>query len=381
MESRLTIENFKCFSKQNIEFRDLTVLAGANSVGKSTVVQALLLARTCLNIKNRKVPASINLNDIYNLNLGNTQEVLNRDANEDLIKFSFQGFPSLSETDAIQLTLDVPKELDKYNLVLTKIVAPTYGDEDDVKVTFFSQNKPSLLYYLNAERFGPRLNHQVGSLDYLHAGYAGEYTIQILEKVKDEKIDISKAFDTEENLRFHRQVQLWMNYIVPGVDVNVPKLYEKVRTAEMAFGQSSPTNVGFGVSYVLPIILNGLLAQKDSMFIVENPEAHLHPSGQSRIGYFLAKMAASGVQVIIETHSEHMINGIRIASINDVISNNQILINFFSKKETHTQPIVETIEINQMGDLTKFPYGFFDQAIHDTTAIIKTRRTKKNSSL
>ena len=70
MLSKLVIENFKCFINQEIEFRNLTVLAGANSVGKSTVIQSLLLSRESLQ-KN-----SVLLNDIYKLNLGNTQEVL-----------------------------------------------------------------------------------------------------------------------------------------------------------------------------------------------------------------------------------------------------------------------------------------------------------------
>ena len=274
MKSTFTIENFKCFKEQEIEFRDLTVLVGANSVGKSTVVQALLLSRESLT------KDVIVLNDIYKLNLGNTQEILNRDSDENLIKFTIKHFPCISP-DYMETVLDVPKREDSYELNLKQRLSGSPNT-----ALKFNGN----IYYLNAERIGPRLNHQVGSSAYPHVGYMGEYTIQIFEQMKDEPIALEKAYDKEERLTYYRQVQLWMDFITPGVEISAPKLYEKVRTAQMTFGESSPTNVGFGVSYILPIILNGLLAEKNSMFIVENPEAHLHPFGQSRIGQFLAKI-------------------------------------------------------------------------------------------
>lgn len=373
MLSTFNIQNFKCFIDQDIEFRKLTILAGANSVGKSTVIQSLLLAKMSL-----RTEKNIELNDVYRLNLGNTQEVLNRDANENFIKLKLENFFSLSDYIKIQIFLEVPKSIDSYHLIVQSIELPEQYKNRNVKIT----NPPhfSNLYYLNAERIGPRLSSQISTQEYLHVGYSGEFTMQVLEKIAEDKIDKEKAFDEiDKDLRYRTQVQLWMNFIIPGVEVNIPKLYEKVRTLEMTFGQSSPTNVGFGISYVLPIVLNGLLAEKNSLFIVENPEAHLHPFGQSRIGQFLAKISASGVQVVIETHSEHVINGIRIASIEGIISNEEVLINFFSKEEGNKQPKIEKIEINQMGDLTKFPFGFFDQSIHDTTTIIKARRAKKNT--
>lgn len=60
--------------------------------------------------------------------------------------------------------------------------------------------------------------------------------------------------------------------------------------------------MGFGLSYALPIVVGGLVAAKDGLLIVENPEAHLHPQGQSNMGQFLAWLAGKGVQVIVETH-------------------------------------------------------------------------------
>ena len=72
-------------------------------------------------------------------------------------------------------------------------------------------------------------------------------------------------------------------------------------------------NAGFGISYALPIVVAALRAAAGGLLLVENPEAHLHPAGQSRIGGFLARVAADGVQVFVETHSDHVLNGIRVA--------------------------------------------------------------------
>ena len=81
----------------------------------------------------------------------------------------------------------------------------------------------------------------------------------------------------------------------------------------------------------MPILVNGLVAQKGSIFIVENPEAHLHPKAQSNIGLFLGYLAMQGLNVVIETHSEHVINGIRKILINRDFDLGEVNILFFKE--------------------------------------------------
>jgi predicted ATPase len=132
------------------------------------------------------------------------------------------------------------------------------------------------------------------------------------------------------------------------------------------------TNIGFGVSYALPIIVNGLIAKKDSLFIVENPEAHLHPKGQSNIGYFLGKVADAGVKVIIETHSEHVVNGVRRALLSSkIIKPSDANIYFFNGFDEQQQLQVNLIEVESDGSLSKFPKDFFDQVNQDLGEIFK----------
>lgn len=90
-------------------------------------------------------------------------------------------------------------------------------------------------------------------------------------------------------------------------------------------------NVGFGYSYILSIIVSALIAKEGNILIIENPEAHLHPKAQLNLSYLLAKLTGNGVQVFIETHSEHIVNGFRIAALKDGFSlNNKDLNIFFS---------------------------------------------------
>jgi predicted ATPase len=134
-----------------------------------------------------------------------------------------------------------------------------------------------------------------------------------------------------------------------------------------------PPNMGFGVTYALPVILAGLTAGKDGLLIVENPEAHLHPSGQSQMGYFLSTIAAAGVQVLVETHSDHVLNGIRRA-IGEyrILSASQAIVHFFDADGSPPQ----TLEFTETGSVASWPPGFFDQYQLDVAALTRVRRAK-----
>jgi predicted ATPase len=131
--------------------------------------------------------------------------------------------------------------------------------------------------------------------------------------------------------------------------------------------------MGFGVTYALPVILAGLTAEKDGLLIVENPEAHLHPSGQSQMGYFLAAIAASGVQVLVETHSDHVLNGIRRAiGEHRILPASQAIVHFFDADGSVPQALAFT----ETGGIDSWPRGFFDQFQLDVAALTRVRRPR-----
>ncbi|NJL76712.1 MAG: DUF3696 domain-containing protein [Saprospiraceae bacterium] len=229
-------------------------------------------------------------------------------------------------------------------------------------------------YYLNAERIGPRINQGIRFYDYPNVGFQGEFTAQIiadldsLEIESKFKIDLNRIFNNPDFLKgskFQHHVNAWLSYIIDGVTI-IPVKDSETHTARIAVENSYskgksifPTNTGFGISYSLPIIVSCLIAKKDTFLIIENPEAHLHPSAQSKMGYFLGVMANSGIRLIVETHSDHIINGIQIAVAEKKIDNESITINFFSHQENSTQPEVLPIKLKKNGELTDWPKGFF----------------------
>jgi predicted ATPase len=135
------------------------------------------------------------------------------------------------------------------------------------------------------------------------------------------------------------------------------------KTFDNAQESYSPLNVGFGLSYTAPIILALLTAKRGDMVILENPEAHLHPMGQRKMGELMAKAAMDGIQVVVETHSDHLLNGIRLAVKKGELDKDIVRLNYFFAEKTdgqykHTKSSPEILED---GRLSSWPKGFFDE--------------------
>ncbi len=121
-----------------------------------------------------------------------------------------------------------------------------------------------------------------------------------------------------------------------------------------------PVNVGFGLTQVLPIVVAALSANRHDILLIENPEVHLHPAGQTLMGQFLAEVASAGVQVIIETHSDHILNGIRRAVRSKSLKSEQAILHFF-RPRNEVQAQVITPQLDETGNIDIWPEGFFDQ--------------------
>ena len=177
---------------------------------------------------------------------------------------------------------------------------------------------------------------------------------------------------------FHKQVEFWMQDIAPGIEINA-LIVTDTNASALSLRRGGvrwlrPPNIGFGISYSLPIIVAGLLARPGSIFVVENPEAHLHPAGQSRMGRFLATLAAAGIQVLVETHSDHVLNGVLLATVDDhPIRHDQVIIQYFHG-DPKSEKRAQAIDVNARGGLSTWPKGFFDQSEKDMAAILKARK-------
>lgn len=374
--SELLIKNFKCFYDVKIPLNRLTVLAGANGNGKSTTIQALLYLRRTIEHcalweENRyvyNIPNGLNveLNGSYCLALGNSNYVLPRNATRDSITIGILGS---------NLNYYVDYDTNDGELWLT----PTMVQGKSNGSGLFMQE----FYYLNAERIGPRITQSIKFYDFPNAGYQGEFVAQLLGDTNNNykiKIDDNRKHPSSKSPYLEQQVNAWLSELMPGVtvaanyDADTHSAQIRVDNYFTKGEHTVSTNIGFGISYVLPILVTGLIAVDKSIMIVENPEAHLHPSAQSKIGRFLAMVANSGVRVIVETHSDHVLNGIQISAAKNEIVADKITINFFSQEDGEEQPHIESLTVNPKGELSKWPKGFFDQTQIDFAELFKLRK-------
>ena len=199
-------------------------------------------------------------------------------------------------------------------------------------------------------------------------GPIGQYAAWWFHQCDDQPIDPKrrlKGFESAETLR--AQVNSWASDFFPGAEINaqpIPKT--NLMRLELRTGRTSdwrrPSNTGFGITYAFPVLVAAMIAAPGQTLVVDSPEAHLHPKGQSRIGYFLAKVAASGVQIVIETHSDHVLNGIRLALRDREIESDKVAIYFFG---CEARPQVTRVTADDNGALNQGPDGFFDQSEKD----------------
>ena len=121
-----------------------------------------------------------------------------------------------------------------------------------------------------------------------------------------------------------------------------------------------PVHAGFGITQVLPIVIAALAAKPEDLLLIENPEVHLHPAAQVQMGQFLAKVAHSGIQIILETHSDHILNGVRRAVKEGILSADQAVIHFFRPRSDNGSQVVSPV-LDSTGNIDAWPDGFFDQ--------------------
>ena len=185
------------------------------------------------------------------------------------------------------------------------------------------------------------------------------------------KLFISSTMD--ENTKTDRlldNVSFWLSEISNGVKV-LPKKHLDTHQASLSYqytygenttNEYSPLNVGFGITYALPIIMAILKSKPNDLLIIENPESHLHPAGQSKIAKLCAIAVANGVQIIVESHSDHFLNAIRVATKQDILKPEDSAIYYFSKIADSMETKVEQLLIDKDGSINKdWPEGFFDE--------------------
>ena len=226
------------------------------------------------------------------------------------------------------------------------------------------------LFFLSAERQGPRIISVLHDTVSHSVGNTGQNTSYILgEMDKQQKLDpnfqLPKDLKISAIDRFSANCEEWLDFIVPGTRIQYGVDMERNFTTLMVKNQGEfhlPVATGFGITYVLPVIIALLTSKSGDLLLLENPEAHIHPAGQRWLGELIALACAGGVQIMVETHSDHVINGIRLAVKKNKIHPESTGIFFFYKdeKEDYKHKVILPT-IDRDGRIDIWPEGFLDE--------------------
>lgn len=356
MIKEMEIKNFKCFESLKLDLKPLNVLMGLNGMGKSTVIQSLLLLRQSYQDNGL---SDLKLNGSYVM-LGNGSDILSEQSENEEIEFCI-------------------KEDDGYLHVCSDYIPDSDLLPNSRLDNQFLKDKSSIVFndrflYLSAYRIEPRALYHIADEKELQRrdfGNNGELAIHYLNVFGPKNIDNDCViYNSVEDRSLHEQVRCWLSLIAPGILPQV-SVNQGLRNAELkyAFREGSErtnayksVNVGFGITYVLPVIIALLTSKSGDLLLLENPEAHIHPAGQRWLGELIALACAGGVQIMVETHSDHVINGIRLAVKKNKIHPESTGIFFFYKdeKEDYKHKVILPT-IDRDGRIDIWPEGFLDE--------------------
>jgi len=376
MISFLRLQNFKCFEDQSFQLKPLTLLAGLNGTGKSSVIQSLLLLRQSSQQGVLQTKGLALNGDLTHIGRG--IDALFERAGKDVIEFALvldngkQGkwrFNSKREADILDL-------------------ASAIHDSGIYWSILFGRND-SYFYYLQAERIGPRRFFETS--DFLvrqnrQLGSGGEYTAHFLSTFGSNAIpnDIM-GHPKAVSLALNDQVEAWLGEVSPGTRITpTPDIVTDTISLQYSFVMGDQpisnnyraTNVGFGITYALPILVAVLSSVPGSLILIENPEAHLHPKGQAMMGNLIARAASCGIQLVVETHSDHVLNAIRVAVHDGELDPDDVQLHFFKRQEQDGQIAVVSPRIDQDGRLDQWPDGFFDEWDNSLEALLQPRKER-----
>jgi len=368
----LYLRNFKCFQNQYFDFGSLTLLAGLNGMGKSSLLQAFLLLRQSYEL-GLLTEKGLALNGDL-VRLGTARDVLFEGATDEKIEFEVK----LRNAVSSRWRFSYMQESDVLGL------EDWLGEPDIFLWNLFGNG----FQYLQAERVGPRRffemsDYQVRQRRQL--GIRGEYAVHFLSVFGDQISVNEKLFHPSTKSEHLRdQVEAWLQEVSPGTrihilahkDMDLVNLEYSFISGKLLSANYRSTNVGFGITFALPVLVALLSSQSGSLILIENPEAHLHPKGQVKIGQLMALAAASGVQVIVETHSDHVLNGIRLAAYNREIDHQGVKLHFFERKENNQgQVSIASPSMDENGRIDQWPEGFFDVWDKCLEALLEPRNT------
>jgi len=353
----IALRNFKAFREIVLPLRKLTLLSGINGSGKSTVLQSLCALKQSFNAGCLSPSGGLLLNGEF-VDLGVGKDVL------------------CELSDSNEIAICIVEDESRENWLFS------YAERDDLlqfaEGSLSNFNTGGWLArgfcFLGADRIAPAVVYPKSFNETVRRrslGIRGQFTAYFLAVHQDEPVSEHRMHTAGFSSRLIDQVNAWLGEISPGVSVTA----EEIGGADLTqllyrYGGSAgidssnhyrPTNVGFGLTYVLPVVVACLAARDGDLVLLENPEAHLHPRGQTAMGDLVSRTANDGVQVIVESHSDHLLNGIRLAAKRRIIPAVDVQLHFCMRRDGVRSAELVSPSMDDDARLTDWPDGFFDE--------------------
>lgn len=351
MLRKILINDYKCLSNCALELNGLNLFSGPNSSGKSSAIQAILIASD--NLKEEPGEHGFRAKNAL---FSPFNEIRNFVTNAKSFNFV------VSSEDGSSVNLEfIPGDDDFKTIAVNRSCAPSWSLLDLLD----DEN----LFYLPAVRFGGFGIYPINPKPANKLGYSAEYVIDYFVRHRQDILDESfilvpgsKTLEWQVNVQLEKLTGYRL--LVDTVGSNHYVKYQTLNGKEL-----HPYHVGTGVSFITLVVIVCFIASKGGMIIIENPEIHLHPEAQASLIDLMAKIAKAGVQIIIESHSDHFFNGIRrLISRGELDLFDAAVYNF--RKDEMGLSVADKVEFTPQGGIRAYIPGMFDQFDKDLDAIL-----------
>lgn len=334
MIRQITINNFRGLENEVLDIKPLTLLTGLNSTGKSTCFQAILTA-------------------LYH----------NKCVNANLLLTSFDfTFESNRNRNVNARSYHIKILCDNEFFFETKMENDNVtSDKSDKNVNIDLEDS---FFYLSANRLA--YNNGMENMSSIYkVGIQGENIFGTFETEKSKQLD-SCLIKNKDSETLAAQLNWWLTYIL-GIkfEMQTEKVTHnmvKVLYKSNDLPNLTPQQLGVGVSYLAKILIMCLRAKKGDVLMLENPEIHIHPAAQSRLGEFFVFISNAGIQLLIETHCENLINKIQYEIYKNHLKNTNAVL-YYKGSITDSFQRLDFMDNGKFN--MNFPGGFFDATLDE----------------
>lgn len=434
MITRLRVENFKSWRQADLPFSKITAFFGANSSGKTSILQLLLLLRQTVESSDPSIP--LFLGDRESLvDLGTFYDLIHQHDLSKTLRWELEWqvksriLFDVRDVQHIQHAAEVGWEgVDQAGRMVVRSISyrfdrrqvayrreskgyavnsepsdmlvraigrpprhkepiKCYGFPDSVRVAF--QNAEPLfelaheftsltqrIYYLGPLREYPQRQYLWSGAEPSDVGERGENTIAALLTSRRQGKTIPRKKRRSQTVEEAVAEQLKKLGVIDSFDVRTisegSRLYEvKVRLTPQS-PEVSLVDVGFGISQMLPVIALCYFVPKGSIVILEQPEIHLHPAVQMRLADVLIDaMHRNGIQIILESHSEHLLTRLQRRVAEGAVSNKDV--QFYLCQFDGRESIAQPLELDLYGRISNWPEDFFGDLLSEAIEAQKAR--------